>query len=331
MILVSPLETATPETPRMLRSAGEMKTKSVSNRKVQLAFESAILTLLVAGAISCRRTVVCSESDRRLSHAVLENVQDSVFAMESSESSSRRVASTGKNSYLESYCASPLRIEQDQATIHNLMVDNPEQPGQPPAREILTLEKIPVEIVTSLRRARGLTRAILILGAAVGARAERRIKFLASVTFTALCDSAGHLRGFSGISHDLSERKESEAKYRGLLEAAPDAMVVVDQCGEILLLNVQAEKQFGYRRDELEGQPVKNIIPEGFAERLIADALRSVEDALAQQIGMGIELNGRRKGGSEFPIEIMLSPRRTARTIPLTLAVIAGPHLCERC
>ena len=84
MILVSPLETATPETPRMLRSAGEMKTKSVSNRKVQLAFESAILTLLVAGAISCRGTVVGSESDRRLSHAVLENVQDSVFALESS-------------------------------------------------------------------------------------------------------------------------------------------------------------------------------------------------------------------------------------------------------
>jgi PAS domain S-box-containing protein len=50
-------------------------------------------------------------------------------------------------------------------------------------------------------------------------------------------------------------------------------MVVVNQDGEIVLLNVQAEKQFGYRRDELLGQKVKNIIPEGFAERLIADAL----------------------------------------------------------
>ena len=62
-----------------------------------------------------------------------------------------------------------------------------------------------------------------------------------------------------------------EGRYRGLLEAAPDAMVVVNQGGEIVLLNVQAEKQFGYRRDELLGQKVKNIIPEGFAERLIAD------------------------------------------------------------
>ena len=66
-----------------------------------------------------------------------------------------------------------------------------------------------------------------------------------------------------------------EGRYRGLLEAAPDAMVVVNQAGEIVLLNVQAEKQFGYRRDELVGQKVKNIIPEGFAERIIADGTRS--------------------------------------------------------
>ena len=81
---------------------------------------------------------------------------------------------------------------------------------------------------------------------------------------------------------------QAEARYRGLLEAAPDAMVAVDQRGRIVLLNVQAEKQFGYSRHELVGQPVTNIIPEGFAERLIADDLRSAADALAQQIGTGI-------------------------------------------
>ena len=84
---------------------------------------------------------------------------------------------------------------------------------------------------------------------------------------------------------------------------------------------MQAEKQFGYRRDELLGQKVTNIIPEGFAERLIADALRSAEDALAQQIGTGIELTGRRKDGSEFPIEIMLSPLESAEGILVTAAI----------
>ena len=146
-------------------------------------------------------------------------------------------------------------------------------------------------------------------------------QFFASVTLTALHDPGGNLRGFSEFSRDLSESKESEAKYRGLLEAAPDAMVVVNQTGDIVLLNLQAEKQFGYRRDDLIGQPVKNIIPEGFAERLIADDLRSAEDALAQQIGTGIELIARRKDGSAFPIELMLSPLGSPDGILVTAAI----------
>src|SRR3984893_1022654 len=146
-------------------------------------------------------------------------------------------------------------------------------------------------------------------------------RFLANVTLTALRDRAGNLKGFSEFSHDLSESKESGAKYRGLLEAAPDAMVVVNQAGEIVLLNVQAEKQFGYSRDELVGQKVKNIIPEGFAERLIADGTRTAAQALAQQIGTGIELNGRRKDKTEFPIEIMLSPLESAEGILVTAAI----------
>jgi PAS domain S-box-containing protein len=175
---------------------------------------------------------------------------------------------------------------------------------------------------------RGRPQEVLRLTTASGRHEEQGMRvrkdgsrFLASVNITALRDPAGNLRGFSEFSHDLSESKESGAKYRGLLEAAPDAMVVVSQNGEIVLLNLQAEKQFGYHRDELVGQKLKNIIPEGFAERLIADGLRSVEDALAQQIGTGIELIGRRKDGTEFPIEIMLSPLKSAEGILVTAAI----------
>ncbi|HMI52214.1 MAG TPA: PAS domain S-box protein [Candidatus Saccharimonadales bacterium] len=161
-------------------------------------------------------------------------------------------------------------------------------------------------------------------------------RFWASVVITAVRDSSGGLLGFSEISRDISERRETEAKYRGLLEAAPDAMVVVNQDGEIVLLNLQAEKRFGYHRDELVGQKVKNIIPEGFAERLIADGIRTAAEALAQQIGTGIELYGRRKDGSEFPIEIMLSPLESAEGILVTAAIrdisvrkVAEKHLAE--
>ncbi len=114
---------------------------------------------------------------------------------------------------------------------------------------------------------------------------------------------------------------QKEDRYRGLLETGPDAMVVVNQAGDIVLLNVQAEKQFGYVRDELLGQPVTTIIPEGFAERLLADELRSTEDAMAQVIGTGLELVARRKNGSEFPIEMMLSPLASAESIFVTAAI----------
>jgi PAS domain S-box-containing protein len=146
-------------------------------------------------------------------------------------------------------------------------------------------------------------------------------EFLAGVSLKALRNAAGDLRGFSKICRDLTEHKKSEERYRGLLEAAPDAMVVVNEAGEIVLLNAQAEKHFGYRRDELLGQNVKNIIPEGFAERLIADALRTTAEAKAQQIGTGIELYGRRKDGTEFPIEIMLSPLESPEGVLVTAAI----------
>jgi PAS domain S-box-containing protein len=87
--------------------------------------------------------------------------------------------------------------------------------------------------------------------------------------------------------------------YRDLLEAAPDAIVVV---------NLQAEKQFGYRRDELLGQQIKNIIPEGFAPGLQAVGVGCAADALTQQTGTGIKLQGKRKDRSKIAIEAMFSP-----------------------
>jgi PAS domain S-box-containing protein len=175
---------------------------------------------------------------------------------------------------------------------------------------------------------RGRPQEILRMTAASGRHEEQLMRvrrdgsrFLANVTCTALRDPSGNLRGFSEISRDLSETEASVAKYRGLLEAAPDAMVVVNQAGEIVLLNAQAEKRFGYQRDELVGQQVTSIIPEGFAERLIADGTRSAAEALAQQIGTGIELSGRRKDGSDFPIEIMLSPLESVEGILVTAAI----------
>jgi PAS domain S-box-containing protein len=147
-------------------------------------------------------------------------------------------------------------------------------------------------------------------------------------TFSGVVGIDGNVEFVVGASHDVTARKGAqehlvalEASYSSLLEAAPDAMVVVATDGKIVLLNLQAEHQFGYSRDELIGQQVKRIIPEGFAERLIADETRTAAEALAQQIGTGIELIGRRRDGSEFPIEIMLSPLEINGETVVTAAI----------
>src|SRR6202171_4148950 len=103
-----------------------MKTKSLLNRKAQFAFGSAIVTLLIVGAVSYRSMVVSSESGRwvRHTHEVLENLQDLLFAMESIESSCGGFVLTGKESYLESYRASLFSVEQHEATVRKLTVDN---------------------------------------------------------------------------------------------------------------------------------------------------------------------------------------------------------------
>ena len=135
--------------------------------------------------------------------------------------------------------------------------------------------------------------------------------FWGALTFTALHDAAGNLSGFTEFSHDLSEHDVAGVRYRAVLEAALDAMLVVTRGGEIILVNVKAERQFGYCRDELLGRKVNCIIPEGFAERLIADGLQSADEALARPIGPENELTGRRKDGTEFPMELRLSPLDT--------------------
>ncbi len=113
-------------------------------------------------------------------------------------------------------------------------------------------------------------------------------------------------------------RKE---RYRGLLEAAPDPTIILDDAGKIVLLNVRAEKRFGYSHNELIGHEVTDIIPFGFTERLMDDGLRLAEEALDQQMGSGAELVALCKDGAVFPVEIMLTPLQTDDDVLVTAAI----------
>jgi PAS domain S-box-containing protein len=155
-------------------------------------------------------------------------------------------------------------------------------------------------------------------------------QFWAKLVLTAARDKSAKLLGYSEISYDITERKRAEANFERVLESALDGMIVINQSGEIVVLNVQAERQFGYCRDDLVGQHIETAIPRGVTERLSAACIEAT--GRTRKLQMGIEIQGRRSDGSEFPIEIMLTPRESAEGILTIISVrdLTGRKTAER-
>src|ERR1039457_3037746 len=142
-----------------------------------------------------------------------------------------------------------------------------------------------------------------------------------SLTLSPITDATGKITGISTVARDVTDRQRAAARFTGLLEAAPDAMVCADSDGQIALVNAQAERLFGYDRDEMVGQPVEMLVPD--AVRPVHPGHRAgyVADPQPRPMGAGMELAGRRRDGSTFPAEISLSAIDTDQGILVTAAV----------
>jgi sigma-B regulation protein RsbU (phosphoserine phosphatase) len=116
---------------------------------------------------------------------------------------------------------------------------------------------------------------------------------------------------YDGLVEDVTERKEADELFRQLVESAPDAIVIVDQEGKITIVNAQTERMFDYPRDQLLGQPVEVLVPDRFRAGHRQHCVDYLAAPRTRPLDVELNLHGRRRDGSEFPVEITLSPLRT--------------------
>src|SRR5438132_14305019 len=123
--------------------------------------------------------------------------------------------------------------------------------------------------------------------------------------------SDGAFLGYIGSCIGITERKLAEEKFRLVLDAAPNAMIMVDSAGVISFANAPAATVFGYSLSELIGRDIETLIPERFRDRHVGYRKNFLSHPTNRVMGAGRDLFGRRKDGSEFPVEVGLSPMRT--------------------
>ena len=159
------------------------------------------------------------------------------------------------------------------------------------------------------------------MGAGVELHARRKdgTEFLAEISLSPMETPEGTL--VTAAIRNIAERQKIEAKFRGFLEAAPDAVVIVNREGRVVLVNSQTEKLFGYPRTELVGQAVEMLIPPRFRGRHPEHRSGYFRESKPRAMGSKLELQGLRKDGSEFPVEISLSPLETEDGVLVSSAI----------
>ena len=319
--------------------------------KVAIGFGLALAILAVMGAFSYHNTIAFSEMARRVAHTheVLANIERVHTLVNDIEAGQRGFVITGQPRSLERYDSSTAAIEGALDDCHRLTADDPRQQQRLDeltslvaarvafARENVTLRKTQgfdaARQAVETDRERQVNQQVRSLIAAMKAaetdllrrrqerasataRQTRWIVVLASLTASLLVAGASFL-----IRRDLRGRQRAEQKFQQLLESAPDALIIVNRDGKIVLANSQTDRLFGYSRAELLGQAIELLVPVRLREAHAGHRASYFQVPDARQMGVGLTLHGLRKDGSEFPAEIGLNPIETDEGVLIAAAV----------
>ncbi len=324
--------------------------KSSLERKVATAFAVALVCIAGFGGLQYRTVHRLNADSQLVAHtqAVLLDLRSVRNDLNRADASAQSFAITGDASYLPRYTQTLKNIGEQVQSLRKLTADNAAQQRRIGDLEPLvnssiralqaeidsrSTERRPVEtsqleapIRKSLDDSRTLigemeTAEVELLRQRTEATQQASRRASVFILFGSVLGIV-LLGAFAvALRLDIAERSRSEAKFRRLLESAPDAMVIANREGNIVLTNGQTEKLFGYERSELLGQPVEMLMPEHYRSQHRGHRTGYFQAPRTRTMGANLELRGLRKDGTEFPIEVSLSPLETQGEILVSSAV----------
>jgi PAS domain S-box-containing protein len=320
--------------------------------RINLAFGLALLVLVVVAVASYRNITRLRADVNWMEHTydVSRTIQILFLKIAEGQAGERGFIITADPAFIERFSLAEQSIPPTLDALRELTKDNPGQQGRLDTLQQLVTQKLAFARENmEIRRKQGLEASAELVGtgragyrlmdqisAVIAEMQQEETELLVernnatdqTIRQTTWVIAAGLLLAFlvvpfAGLvtGREIGRRAQAEGKFRALLESAPDAMVIVNRAGQVVLLNSQAEKLFGYAREELLGQRVEILIPERLRGGHPNYRAGYFDEPRSRGMGVGMTLLGLTKEGKEFPVEISLSPIETDEGVLVSGAI----------